>query len=99
MLTPQKPAGQVQSARIKVQVALHALTLGLREAGPMSEDGRAILEAIQKLVKQFGKTEDATKPLMPAEMAAVMSAAQPGRMPPSLASAIKPSQPPAAAAA
>ena len=90
MLTPQPQAGKQMSAKIKVQVALHALMLAAREAGPLSEDGKVIFEAIQKLIKQFGKTEDEARPLVPAEMRAALSQAQPAQMPGALSQSLRP---------
>jgi len=88
MLTPQKQEGKAASARIKVQVALHALMLAAREAGPLSEEGKTIVEVISKLIKQFGKSEDESKPMVPAEMRAILSQAQPAQMPGSVAQSV-----------
>jgi hypothetical protein len=98
MLGPNKMAGKAASAKIKVQVAIHALMLAAQETGVMSEEGRAILDAIQKLTKQFGKSEDQSKQLMPAELAQILQQSKPGAMNPALAGAVRPQAPPPMAA-
>jgi hypothetical protein len=53
-----------------------------RELGPMTAEAQAVLKAISTLTKQFGKTEDESKQVMPAElMMAMQSAAGPGAPP------------------
>ena len=99
MLAPQKAVGKQQSGRVKVQVAIHALMLAAAEVGPMSSEGKTILEAITKLTKQFGKNEDQPKQLVPAEIAQIMQQQKGAGMNPALAGAIKPQMPQGAAAA
>lgn len=72
MLTPQKPAGEQASGRVKVQIAMHALTLAAAEVGLTSKEGQAILKAVTLLAKEFGKTEQESKPLIPAEIQQIM---------------------------
>jgi hypothetical protein len=98
MLGPNKQLGKQQSAKIKVQVAIHALMLAAQETGVMSQEGRAILDAIQKLTKQFGKSEDQSKQLVPAELAQILQQSKPGAMNPALAGAVRPQAPPPMAA-
>ena len=100
MLAPQKAVGKQQAGRVKVQVAIHALMLAIAEVGPMSSEGRTILEAITKLTKQFGKNEDQPKQLMPAELQQIMAQSKGAGLNPAVAGAIKPPMPqPGAAAA
>jgi len=94
MLTPQKPAGQQQTGRVKVLIAIHALQTAIPELGVLSEEGKTVLDAIRTLTKRFGKSEDSDKGLMPAEIAQIMQRAGPGAAP----VAPKPAAPPAAAA-
>lgn len=90
MLGPNKQAGKSASARIQVQVAIKSLMMAAAQIGVMGEEGRAILDAISKLSKVFGKTEDSSKSLMPAEIAQILSQAKPGAMNPALAGAVRP---------
>jgi hypothetical protein len=97
MLTPQqKPAGKQQSGAVLVQVAIHSLLLAAQKYGGKGEEFSAILEAITKLTKKFGKGEDEAKALVPAEMQTVLGAAKPGAMPGALQGAIQ-QRPPMAA--
>lgn len=77
MLTPQKQAGKENQGKVKVQIAIHALSLAMIDVGPATPEGSAILEAIQKLVKKFGKTEDSSKQLVPAEIQQIMQGPKP----------------------
>lgn len=98
MLAPNRMAGKQSSARIQVQVAIKALMMAAAQIGVMGEEGRAILDAVQKLSKVFGKTEDESKRLMPAELAQILQQAKPGAMNPALAGAIRPQAAPPMAA-
>lgn len=103
MLTPQKASGKQASGKVKVQIAIHALQLAMLDVGAASKEGQSILEAIRSLVKQFGKSEDESKALMPAEIAQVLQQQKkPGMAPPAGAPgapAGAAAPPPAAAAA
>ncbi len=99
MLAPQKAVGKQQSGRVKVQVAIHALMLAAADVGFGSKEFEAIMEAITKLTKQFGKGEDQPKALMPAEIQQIMQQKNPAAMNPALAGAIKPPMPQGAPAA
>jgi len=91
MLTPQKPAGNQASGKAKVMVAQHILTLAMMDFGPASKDFDACLAALSTLKKEFGKNEEQSQKLMPAElMQALQSQAGPGAPP-------KPAAPPGAA--
>lgn len=83
MMTPQKPEGKIAAGKVKVQVAIHALQLAMQDVGISTDDGQAILEALSKLTKKFGKHEEESKSLMPAELMQVMQQkAGPGAPPP-----------------
>jgi hypothetical protein len=83
MMTPQKPEGKIAAGKVKVQVAIHALQLAMQDVGIMTDDGQAILDALGKLTKKFGKHEEESKSLMPAELMQVMQQkAGPGAPPP-----------------
>lgn len=83
MMTPQKPEGKIAAGKVKVQVAIHALQLAMQDVGISTDDGQAILEALSKLTKKFGKHEEDSKSLMPAELMQVMQQkAGPGAPPP-----------------
>jgi len=85
MMTPQKPGGSQAQGKIKVQIAIHALTIAATELDPSSKEGQACLEAVVKLTKTFGKKEEDSKALMPAEIMQVMQgAAGPGAPPPGI---------------
>ena len=91
MLTPQKPAGHIASAKAKVQVAQKILQLAMLESSVSTPLGKAILKALHALVSEVGKSEEEDQKLMPAEMMQAMSSqAGPGAQPP------KPAAPPAA---
>jgi hypothetical protein len=82
MMTPQKAAGSQASGKAKVMVAQHILQLAMLDMGVASPEGQAILEALTKLVKKFGKTEEDSKQIMPAELQqAMMRGAGPGAPP------------------
>ena len=82
-MTPQKPEGKIAAGKVKVQVAIHALQLAMQDVGIMTDDGQAILDALGKLTKKFGKHEEESKSLMPAELMQVMQQkAGPGAPPP-----------------
>lgn len=89
MMTPQKPEGDKAKGKVQALFAIHALQTALPMVGVMSEDGKVIMEAIRKLVGHFGKSEETSQSLMPAELASVFQkAAGPGAPPPT------PGQPP-----
>lgn len=97
MLTPQKASGKQASGKVKVQIAIHALQLAMLDMGASSPEGTAILEAITKLVKKFGKSEDQSKQLMPAEIMQIMQQPKPPGMGAGAAKPPMPAAPPASA--
>ena len=96
MLTPQKAAGNQASGKAKVMIAQHILTTALVDLGVSSVEGQSVLDALKVLVKKFGKSEEVSKQIMPAELQMAMQrSAGPGQ-PPGQA---PPQAPPQAAAA
>ncbi len=78
MMTPQKPGGQHAQAKVKVAVAQKMLALAAAEMDPSSKEFQEVLKASSLLAKAFGKSEDESQQLMPAE---VKQALQPGMGP------------------
>jgi hypothetical protein len=68
MMTPQKPAGQQEGAKVDCLMAVKMLEKALPAFGSAGEEGKAILKAISALGKAFGKEEGSTEELMPAEI-------------------------------
>jgi hypothetical protein len=68
MMTPQKPAGQQEGAKVDVLMAQKMLERALAAFGSGNEHGKAILKAISSLAHAFGKEEGQTEELMPAEI-------------------------------
>ena len=98
MLTPQKAAGNQASGKAKVMVAVHILKTAMVDLG-VGEDFTAVLDAMKTLTKRFGKSEEDSKQIMPAELQMAMQrqagpGAPPGAKPPQA-----PGVPPQAAAA
>jgi hypothetical protein len=82
MMTPQKPRGTMAQAKVKVMVAQKALTLAASEMDPSSKEFQACVKAAMDLAKVFGKNEEESQSLMPAEVMQVMQgAAGPGAAP------------------
>jgi hypothetical protein len=78
MMTPQQPKGQQASGKAKVMIAIHILKTSMVDLG-LGEDFQAVLDAVKTLTKKFGKTEEDSKQIMPAEiMQAMMKQAGPG---------------------
>ena len=83
MRTPQKPEGKIAAGKVKVQVAIHALQLAMQDVGISTEHGQAILKALATLTKQYGKSEEESQQMMPAEIMQVMQKQSgPGAAPP-----------------
>ena len=84
-MTPQPKGGNEQGARADVQVMIKKLTATLQTFAPGTEQGDAVMKAIQALVKAFGDTAGKDKELMPAEISqAISGLAGPGKPPPGL---------------
>lgn len=73
MTTPEPKMGEKETATINVQTAMDLLEQALPKIGSDSEEGRAIVDAVTKLTKIFGKREAKTRELMPAEIMNMIS--------------------------
>src|ERR1700691_5367880 len=71
MMTPQQPKGQQASGKAKVMIAIHILKTSMVHLG-LGEDFQAVLDAVKTLTKKFGKTEEDSKQIMPAEIMQAM---------------------------
>jgi hypothetical protein len=81
MMTPQKPKGNEASGKAKIMIAIHIMKTAMVDLG-LGEDFTAVLDAVKILTKKFGKTEEDSKQIMPAEiMQAMMKQAGPGAPP------------------
>lgn len=102
MLTPQKAAGQIASGKAKMMGAIKLMQMALLDFPPQSPEFQAGIKAIAKLTEHFGKTEEDSKQLMPAELMSLMQSqagpGAPGGMKPPMPAAGG-APPPAAAAA
>lgn len=74
MMTPQMPEGQIAGAKVMVLSAVKVLTRALMDLEPNSEEYDAVLGAVSKLSKKFGKEEDESEKMMPAEMGILQQA-------------------------
>lgn len=94
MMSPQNADGAQQGARVKCLLAQKMLEQALPAYGSGMKEGKAILEAITKLAKAFGKQESDTEELTPAEkMQMVQDLAGPGEPPKGPAPGGPPPQP------
>jgi hypothetical protein len=66
MMTPQKPAGDQEAAKVKMLLVQHEMEKALASFGSSSHEGKAILKALSTIAKAFGKNEDESAELMPA---------------------------------
>jgi hypothetical protein len=79
-MTPQQPKGEQASADAGVMIALRLLERAMVAHGAESKKGGAINRAIQTLVREFGRDEDKSLEIMPAEVktALMAPAGEPG---------------------
>lgn len=73
MSTPQQPKGQQEGAKVDALMAVKMLERTLPAFGSQSDEGKAVLKAISALAKAFGRAEDKTQELMPAEMKTLLA--------------------------
>lgn len=73
MTTPEPKMGEKETATINVQTAMDLLEQALPKIGSDSEEGRAIMDAVTKLTKIFGKREAKSRELMPTEIMNMIS--------------------------
>jgi hypothetical protein len=82
MMTPKKPGGVMEGARVDCLLAQKKLEQALATFGSNSDEGKGILDAIRALSKAFGKQEGDTEQLMPAEIKQMLQGLPgPGAMP------------------
>ncbi len=74
MATPQQPKGLQQAEKVHVMMSMDLLAQAIPALGPNSEEGQAVMKALQILSKQFGKTQDKSRELVPAEIMQLLSA-------------------------
>ena len=85
----------LEGAKLKVMTAIKTLEMALGTFGSTSEEGKAVMKAVSALAKAFGKHEDETKELMPAEIKQLMQGlAGPGSPPGPPAGGAPPPPPP-----
>lgn len=79
-MTPQQPKGEQASADAGVMIAIRLLERAVVAHGSESKKGRSISRAIQTLVHEFGREEDQSLEIMPAEVktALMAPAGEPG---------------------
>ena len=68
MSTPQPAEGDKQGAMAQVQMAVKILEQTLVAFGSDTEEGKAVLHSLSTLSKQFGKTKDSGRALIPSEI-------------------------------
>lgn len=73
MSTPQASDGLKAAARMNVTLAIDTLTKALPDLGAMSEEGKAIRDALKALTNIFGKSESKSRELIPAEIMQLLS--------------------------
>jgi len=66
MMTPQVPAGEMEEAKVQVSMSLKVLTKALAVFGVGSKQGKALMNSIKSLAKEFGQDEESTDELQPA---------------------------------
>ena len=74
MATPQQPKGLQQAAKVHVSMAMDLLSQSLPALGPDSEEGQAVIKTLGTLGKVFGKGQDKSRELVPAEILQLLSA-------------------------
>jgi hypothetical protein len=82
MSTPQPAAGMKEQALVQIRLATKIFEKALPAVGYESEEGKAILDILQKCAKTFGKSEDKADELMPAELKQIMQSVAGGPKPP-----------------
>jgi len=72
MMTPQPAEGEQMSAMIQITMAMDMLTKSLPPFGAESDEGKAIMKAVESLSKAFGEQEHKARELVPAELRMLM---------------------------
>jgi len=73
MATPQEPKGLQQQQKVNVMMSMDLLSHSLPTFGADSDEGIAIMKALQTLSKAFGKSQDKSRELVPAEVLQMLS--------------------------
>ena len=92
MAVPDQKVGMQAAAKVKVQMAIRVLEQAFPVFGVDSDEGSALLKAMQQLGKTFGKSASESENMMPAEIAQLMAAMKQGTPP--QAQPQKPAMPP-----
>ena len=74
MTTPQQPKGLQQAAKVHVSMGMDLLSQSLPALGPDTDEGQALIKALGILGKAFGKSQDKSRELVPAEILQLLSA-------------------------
>lgn len=74
MTTPEPMEGLKTAARVQVTLAIDILQRSLPDLGVESEEGQAVLKTLNTLSKAFGKTEQKSRDLIPAEIMQLLGA-------------------------
>jgi len=84
MQSPQNPAGEKAMAAVNVKMAMDVLTNVLPIFGVTSEEGKTIMEVLNKMARQFGHETSKHQDAVPAEVAALVASLKggPGAPPP-----------------
>lgn len=70
---PEKPRGQIASAKIGVQMAIKQLQQAYVEMGE-GKEADTIMSCIEKLARAFGQDESESSKLIPAELVSLLQA-------------------------
>jgi len=73
-MTPQEPKGEKASADAGVMIAIRLLERAVVAHGSETKKGQAIHKCIVGLVKEFGRDEDRSLEIMPAEVKTALMA-------------------------
>lgn len=68
MLTPQAPVGEQAGAKVQILTAQKVLVQAMQSFDPGSKEFKGLLSAIKALTGAFGKDEESTEELQPAEI-------------------------------
>src|ERR1700686_622637 len=74
MSTPQEPKGLQQASKVHVMMSMDLLAQAIPALGPSSEEGQAVMKALQTLSKAFGAVQDKSREMVPAEILQLLSA-------------------------
>lgn len=72
MMTPQPAEGEQMSAMVQIAMAMQMLQKSLPPFGAESDEGKAIMKAVESLSRAFGEQEHSARELIPAELRLLM---------------------------